>query len=38
VLHDLPMVSLDDVGFQRQQASAASAELTLRFSMMVGRD
>lgn len=38
VLHDLPMVSLDDVGFQRQQATAGSTEMTLRFSMLVGRD
>ena len=38
VLHDLPMVSLDDVGFQRQQATVGNTEMTLRFSMMVGRD
>jgi len=38
VLHDLPMVSLDDIGFQRQQATVGSTEMTVRFSMLVGRD
>lgn len=38
VLGELPMLSLDEIGFQRQQATAAATELTARFSLLVRRD
>lgn len=38
VLRELPMLSLDEVGFQRQQTTAGAAELTARFSLLVRRD
>lgn len=38
VLGELPMLSLDEVGFQRQQATAGATEVTARFSILVRRD
>ena len=38
VLRDLPMLSLDEVSFQRQQITSGTTELTARFSMLVRRD
>ena len=38
VLRDLPMLSLDEVGFQRQQTTSGTTELTVRFSLLVRRD
>ena len=38
VLRDLPMLSLDEVSFLRQQTSAGSTELAARFSILVRRD
>lgn len=38
VLHELPMLALDEVSFQRQQTTAGATELTARFSMLVRRD
>ncbi len=38
VLRDLPMLSLDEVSFQRQQTTSGMTELTARFSMLVRRD
>ena len=38
VLSEMPMLSLDEVGFQRQQATAEATELTARFSILVRRD
>lgn len=38
VLRDLPMLSLDEVSFQRQQTTSGTTELTARFSMLVRRD
>lgn len=35
VLRELPMLSLDDVAFQRQQTSTGATELTARFSLLV---
>lgn len=38
VLRELPMLSLDEVSFQRQQASSGVTELTARFSVFVRRE
>ncbi|MBI3042918.1 MAG: hypothetical protein HYY78_08850 [Betaproteobacteria bacterium] len=38
VLRDLPMLALDEVSFQRQQATAGATELTARFSILVRRE
>jgi len=35
VLRELPMISLDDVGFQRPQTTAGATELSARFSLLV---
>jgi len=37
VLHELPMLALDEIGFQRQQVTSGATELTARFSLLVKR-
>jgi len=38
VLRDLPMLALDEVGFQRQQTTSGVTELTARFSILMRRE
>lgn len=38
VLREMPMVSLDEVSFQRQQTTAGAIDMTARFSMLVRRE
>ena len=38
VLHELPMLSLDEVTFQRQQVTAGATEFTARVSMLLRRE
>ena len=38
VLYELPMVSLDEVSFQRQQTTDAMTEINARFSVFVKRE
>ena len=38
VLHELPMLALDEIGFQRQQVTSGATDLTARFSLLVKRE
>jgi hypothetical protein len=38
VLHELPMLALDEVAFQRQQVTTGATDLTARFSLLVKRE
>ena len=38
VLSEMPMVSLDEVSFQRQQAAVGTTDLSARFSILVRRE
>lgn len=38
VLYEMPMVSLDDVGFQRSQTTTGGVEMNANFSMLVRRE